>query len=188
MLEKFSASPWTVLDQASAARCLRRCDAVSGAEATVDQWSITIEVDPVPDTPVGSGQLGLGVAPADRVAKREIACCRSGSYGSDYTPHRGQRAPIIERDLAEGLYSQVIPESCQIVLNGLRFHLLVELCQHRNPCCFVAEHQRAFKRPTDFDITAAGEDRPQRVLQAAVMVRALMYLVSARVQKSAPPQ
>jgi hypothetical protein len=35
---------------------------------------------------------------------------------------------------------------------------------------------RAFKRPTGFDITAASEDRPQRVLQAAAIACALVYL------------
>ena len=48
LLEQLSANSWTVLDQASAAFRLRRCDAVSGAQAAVYQCSITIEVDPVP--------------------------------------------------------------------------------------------------------------------------------------------
>jgi hypothetical protein len=48
LLEQFSANPWTVLDQASAALRLRRCDPVSGAEAAVEQCSVTIEVDSVP--------------------------------------------------------------------------------------------------------------------------------------------
>ena len=105
-----------------------------------------------------------------------IARCRSGRDGSDCTPHCSQRRPIIERNSAKGFYTKLIPKSCQIALNRLRFHLLVELCQHRNPCCFIAEHQRAFKRPTGFDITAASEDRPQRVLQAAAIACALVYL------------
>ena len=48
LLEQLSANPRTVLDHTSAALRLRRCDAVSGAEATVDQGSVTIEVDPIP--------------------------------------------------------------------------------------------------------------------------------------------
>src|SRR5216684_4265695 len=48
LLEQLSANPWPVLDQPPAALRLRRCDAISGAEATIDQCSITIEVDPVP--------------------------------------------------------------------------------------------------------------------------------------------
>jgi hypothetical protein len=48
LLEQLTTNPWAVLDQASAALRLRRCDAISGAEAAIDQGSVTIEIDPVP--------------------------------------------------------------------------------------------------------------------------------------------
>jgi hypothetical protein len=48
LLEQLSANPRTVLDDTSAALRLRCRDAISGAEATIDQGSVTIEVDSVP--------------------------------------------------------------------------------------------------------------------------------------------
>jgi hypothetical protein len=45
LLEQLSANPRTVLDHTSAALRLRRRDAISDAQATIDEGSITIEVD-----------------------------------------------------------------------------------------------------------------------------------------------
>ena len=48
LLGQLRANPWTILDHAPAALCLWRRDAISHAEASVDQCPVTIEVDPVP--------------------------------------------------------------------------------------------------------------------------------------------
>ena len=48
LLEQLSANSRTILDQASAALRLGRRNAVSGAEATIDQRSVTIKIDSVP--------------------------------------------------------------------------------------------------------------------------------------------
>src|ERR1700730_13358233 len=79
-------------------------------------------------TCIAEGRAGRGAV------ERRIARGRSGRYGSDRTPHCGQRRLIVEGDLAKGAYTQIIPKSRQIALNRLRSHLLIEFGQHGNSC------------------------------------------------------